>query len=82
MWLGLGDIVRLMTRALYRLLQCRASWCDILCLDVECMRDIEFWLDNIGAYNGQSLWHSPSAVRIVFSDASDTGYGGYIVEHS
>ena len=82
MWLGLGDIVRLMTRALYRLLQSRASWCDILRLDVECMREIEFWLDNIGAYNRQSLWHSPSAVRIVFSDASDTGYGGYIVEHS
>ena len=24
---------------------------------------------------------SPGAVRIVYSDASDTGFGGYIVEH-
>ena len=23
----------------------------------------------------------PSAVRVVYSDASDTGYGGYVVEH-
>ena len=82
MWLGLGDIGRLMTRALYRLLQSRASWYDILCLDEECMREIGFWLDNIRAYNRQSLWHSSSAVRIVFSDASDIGYSGYIVEHS
>ena len=73
MWLGLGDIGRLMTRALYRLLQSRTSWCDILCLYEECMREIGFWLDNIRAYNEQSLWHSSSAVRIAYSDASDTG---------
>ena len=23
----------------------------------------------------------PSAVRVVYSDASETGYGGYVVEH-
>ena len=79
MWLGLGDIGRLMARAL---LQSHASWCDILCLDEECMREIGFWLDNIRAYKRQSLWHSSSAVRIVFSDASDTGYSGCIVECS
>ena len=26
-------------------------------------------------------WHSPSALKVVYSDASDTGYGGYVVEH-
>ena len=25
--------------------------------------------------------NSPSAITVVFSDASDTGYGGYVVEH-
>ena len=29
----------------------------------------------------QPIWHFPSAVRVVYSDASDTGYGGYVVEH-
>ena len=28
-----------------------------------------------------NIWHSPSALRLVYSDASATGYGGYIVEH-
>ena len=29
-----------------------------------------------------NIWHSPSAIRVVYSDASNTGYGGYMVEHS
>ena len=32
-------------------------------------------------FNSQPIWHSPAAVRCVYSDASDTGYGGYTVEH-
>ena len=32
-------------------------------------------------FNGQRIWLKPSAVRVVYSDASGTGYGGYIVEH-
>ena len=31
--------------------------------------------------NGQDIWYSPSALRVVYTDASDTGYGGYTVEH-
>ena len=27
------------------------------------------------------IWPRPSAVRFAYSDASGTGYGGYIVEH-
>ena len=27
-------------------------------------------------YNAQPIWHGPSAVRCVHSDASDVGYGG------
>jgi len=28
-----------------------------------------------------ATWPTPSAVRVVYSDASCTGYGGYMVEH-
>lgn len=31
-------------------------------------------------FNGQNIWHSPSAIRVAYSDASDNGYGGYMVE--
>ena len=29
----------------------------------------------------QNIWPKPSAVRVVYSDASATGYSRYIVEH-
>ena len=32
-------------------------------------------------YNGKPIWHSPSAVRVVYSDTSHTGFGVYVVEH-
>ena len=32
-------------------------------------------------YNAQPIWLSPSAVRLVYSNVSDTGYWGYTVEH-
>ena len=32
-------------------------------------------------FSSQNLWLSSSAVRVAYSDASNTGYGGYMVEH-
>ena len=39
-----------------------------------------FWLSNLDQHNGRPIWFKSSTVRIAYSDASDTGYGGYIVE--
>ena len=30
--------------------------------------------------NGRAIWFSPSVTRVAYSDASSTGYGGYVVE--
>ena len=43
--------------------------------------ELRFWLGQLEGFNGQNIWHSPSAIRVLYSDASDTGYGGYMVEH-
>jgi len=32
-------------------------------------------------YNIQPLWREPGAVGVVYLDASDMGFGGYVVEH-
>lgn len=45
------------------------------------MNELQFWFHHMEDFNSRSLWCSPSAVRIAYSDASSTGYGGYIVEH-
>lgn len=38
----------------------------------EARQEFKFWVVCLVDYNCQSIWHS---------DASDTGYGGYVVEH-
>ena len=81
MSLALGSIARFMTRALYAVLNNRHSWCQVLEITPEALLELKFWLCNLRKYNGQNIWHSPSACRLVYSDASATGYGGYIVEH-
>ena len=70
-----------MTQALYTLLNTGQSWCRSLEISPEAVPELWFWLLNLEKYNGQSIWHSPSAVRLVYSDASDMGYGGYFIEH-
>lgn len=42
---------------------------------------MKFWLSSLQQFNGQPIWRSPSALRVVYSDANDTGFGGYTVEH-
>ena len=43
--------------------------------------ELQFWLNQLEHINGREIWHSPSALRVVYSDASATGYGGFTVEH-
>ena len=81
MSLALGPVDRFMTRALYSVLETRRAWCDILSVPPEAREELLFWVESLQEYNSQPIWHSPSAVRCVYSDASDTGYGGCTVEH-
>ena len=81
MSIALGPVSRFMTRALYALLETRGSWCEFLAITREAQEELLFWVECLQDYNAQPIWHSPSALRCVYSDASDTGYGGYTVEH-
>ena len=63
------------------MLNARASWSQQVLLTSDVLEELAFWLRHISALNGQNLWPNPSAVRVVYSDASSTGYGGYCVEH-
>jgi len=66
---------------MYATLNSRISWCYQVNLTDEALQEIEFWINEISNFNGQQIWPKPSAVRVVYSDASSTGYGGYVVEH-
>ena len=81
MSLALGPVARLMTCSLYAVLISRISWRKQLQLSDEVKQDLNFWPTKIQHFNEQSMWPKPSAVRVVYSDASCTGYSGYAVEH-
>ena len=44
------------------------------------MKELVFWQSSLDHLNGRRIWFKSSAVRVAYSDASDTGYDGYIVE--
>jgi len=81
MSLALGPVTCLMTHNLYAVLNDRTSWYQKLALSTEASDEVQFWLDKITHFNGRNIWPTPSVVRVVYSDASSTGYGGYMVEH-
>ena len=81
MSLALGPGARFRTRALYALLESRQAWCDVLLVTQDAEEELRFWAECFDQFNSQPIWHSPAAVRGVYSDANDTGYGGYTVEH-
>ena len=76
MSLAIGPTARLRTRALYHVLNSRRSWSDQVYIANDCREELLFWHACLPAHNGQPIWFSPGATRVVFSDASSTGYGG------
>ena len=73
-------VAHLRTRTLYTAINSRRSWCDVVSLLQNAREELQFWFRNIDCFNGIPIWFSPGATRIVYLDASDSGYGGYVVE--
>ena len=63
------------------MLYVKYSWCQQLTLTPEEVQELSFWCEKTAKYNGQGIRPKPSAVRVVYSDASSIGCGGYLVEH-
>ena len=66
---------------MYTLIENRMFWGDHLKLTSEVRNELVYWLLGLDNFKSQSMWHSPAAVKVVYSDASDTAYRGYIMEH-
>ena len=44
-------------------------------------KELNFKKREMKSFNGQNKWCSLSAIRILYPDASDTRYRGYMVQH-
>ena len=80
MFLATGNIVRLMSRAMYAQILAQNSWVSNFRLEDSVVEELVFWQSNLDHLNGRRIWFKSSAVRVACSDANDTRYGGYIVE--
>lgn len=77
MHLAIGPLVRLFTRSMYQQVAAAASWQSVTPLAAKVVEDLNFWLKNIKHVNGFSFKHHPTTTKIVFTDASQSGYGGF-----
>ena len=65
---------------MYRFIDKCASWGEINKLDETVYHELKFWLANLQKSNGFSIKINHLTSKIVYTDASSTGYGGYIVQ--
>ena len=75
-----GNVTRLLTRNFYAAIEQRTSRDQLLFVSSQIRNELSFWQSNIGSINGKPMALKSSAVGVVYSDASDTGFGGYLVQ--
>ena len=81
MHLAIGPLVRLFTRNVYNFIENRNSWYEIKTVNKYVADELKFWLSNINAYNGYTYKPRPLTSCLLFTDAIEEGYGGFILRH-
>jgi hypothetical protein len=80
---ALGRVVRLMSRSAARLCAKAPHWEASVQIDDLVIREMRFLRKNSRQFNGQLfIARTPSSCLRCFSDASDTGYGSYVIAPS
>ena len=81
MLLGVGPVACMCTRAMHADIREASSWDQLTSLSSETSAEIEFWLTSFDKYNGFPIWPtSPVVDVLIFSNASDFVWGGYLVK--
>ena len=77
--LVIGPLVRLFIRKLYHFIENRISWCEPNIVNKK--EELEFWCNNINICNGYPFQPRPLTSCLLFTDASDKCYGGFVLKH-
>ena len=78
--LVIGNVSNVMTKYLHICAESRSSWDAPVTLQKEARDELDFWNINVGNMNTGAIGMRKECSKIVYSDASSTGYGGYIVD--
>ena len=81
MHLSIGPLVRLQTRCIYFDIAMHMPWDTTFVPSPKCISELCFWRDSISDRNGYPIKPIFKSSEILFTDASSTGYGGYLVTH-
>ena len=77
---ALGPLVSLMTRSTNLQIAQNPARDTITHISEDCLHELLFWYNNIDINNGYSIKRHHTTSQILFSDASDHSYGGYILQ--
>ena len=77
----IGNVTNIMTKYLNINILNKQSWNNAISLSKESLDQIAFWKRNLHTANLKEFTSGLSCHTIVHSDASNTGYGGYMVEN-
>ena len=75
-----GNVGRLFTTNCYATIEHRTSWAQPLNVSAAVRDELSFWLSNIDTINGRVMSPKSSTIGVVYSDATDSGFGGYFVQ--
>ena len=64
---------------MYLAIESRSAWDHTLRFSPALLEELRFWYSNIDSFNGYSLRPPPDSSTVVFSDASDVAFGGFLV---
>lgn len=76
----LGNVTQLMSKYVSIDIARAQSWNEHIQLADGSIRQLKFWSEHLGTLNQCPINYHPQCYRVVYSDASSTGYGGYCVE--
>ena len=77
---AIGPLTRMFTRKMYGKIDMSSSWDGAQAMDSEVQEELRFWADNLNCVNGYAIKAQHAFTKIVYTDASEHGYGGYILE--
>ena len=79
MSIAIGPLTRLFTKNMHVFIESSYSWDSLRLISFDLKAELLFWRSNLSRCNGLSMTINTQVNKIVYSDASETGYGGYIV---
>lgn len=80
MAIAIGPPAHLFTKQMYKFVESKFSWDKPHALSYDVEYELKFWRDNLSKIKTFRIKTRPEITKIVYSDASGTGFGGYAVE--